>query len=37
MLKDAQNPDGSVVVVIFNPTESEKQINLSLKGKKTDI
>jgi glucosylceramidase len=37
MVTAAQNPDGSVAVVIFNPTENEKQITLSLNGKTTHI
>ncbi|HMO33101.1 MAG TPA: glycoside hydrolase family 30 protein [Lacibacter sp.] len=31
----AQNPDGSVVAVVFNPGTSEKMVNLTLRGKST--
>jgi glucosylceramidase len=31
----AQNPDGSIAVVVFNPTENEKQFMLSLAEKST--
>ena len=31
----AQNPDGSIAVVVFNPTESEKQFKISLGEKST--
>ncbi len=34
MVTAAQNPDGSIAVVVFNPTETAKQITLSL-GEKT--
>jgi glucosylceramidase len=37
MITAAQNPDGTVAVVLFNPTENEKQISLSLNGKTTHI
>ncbi len=30
MITAAQNPDGSIAVVVFNPTEKEKQFTLSL-------
>jgi len=37
MVTAAKNQDGSFAVVIFNPTENEKQITLSLNGKSTHI
>ncbi len=37
MVTAAKNKDGSIAVVIFNPTENEKQITLSLNGKTTHI
>jgi glucosylceramidase len=37
MVTAAQNPDGSIAVVIFNPAENEKQITLSLNEKATNI
>jgi glucosylceramidase len=37
MVTAAQNPDGTVAVVLFNPNEKEKQITLSLNGKTTHI
>jgi glucosylceramidase len=37
MVTAAKNLDGSVAVVIFNPTENEKQISLLLNGKTTHI
>jgi len=33
----AQNPDGSIAVVVFNPTENEKQLTLSIHGKSTHL
>jgi glucosylceramidase len=30
MVTAAQNPDGSIAVVVFNPTEKEKQVTISL-------
>ena len=33
----AINPDGSIAVVVFNPTENEKTIELSLKEQSTPI
>lgn len=33
MVTAAQNPDGSVIVVVFNPEEKEKNISLSVKNK----
>jgi glucosylceramidase len=33
----AQNPDGSIIVVLLNQTESSKQITLNLGDKTTDI
>lgn len=33
----AQNPDGSIAVVVFNPTENEKQFKLSLGEKSTPV
>jgi glucosylceramidase len=33
MVTAAQNPDGSVAVVVFNPTETEKSFNISLKNR----
>lgn len=37
MVTAAQNPDGTFVVVIFNPTENEKGIHLSIKDKSTEF
>lgn len=37
MVTAAQNPDGTIAVVLFNSNEKEKQISLSLNGKKTHI
>ncbi|MGB3006594.1 MAG: glycoside hydrolase family 30 protein [Chitinophagaceae bacterium] len=37
MVTAAQNPDGTVAVVLFNPNEKEKQITLSLNGKTAHI
>lgn len=37
MVTAAKNPDGTIVVVLFNPNEKEKQIMLSLNGKATHI
>lgn len=33
----AQNPDGSIAVVVFNPTENEKQFKLSLGEKSVPV
>lgn len=33
MITAAKNPDGSIVVVVFNPTEKAKQFSLSLREK----
>ncbi len=33
----AQNPDGSIAVVVFNPTENEKQLTLSVGEKSTQV
>jgi glucosylceramidase len=33
----AQNPDGSIAVVVFNPTENEKQFMLSFGEKSTHL
>lgn len=33
----AQNPDGSIAVVVFNPTENEKQLKRSLGDKSTQL
>jgi glucosylceramidase len=33
MVTAAQNPDGSIIVVTFNETETPKSINLSINGK----
>ncbi|MBE0662892.1 MAG: glycoside hydrolase family 30 protein [Bacteroidales bacterium] len=37
MVTAAQNPDGSIAVVIFNPNEEEKGIKLSLQEKSMDF
>lgn len=37
MVTATKNQDGSIAVVIFNPTENEKQITLSLIGKITHL
>ncbi len=37
MVTAAQNPDGSIAVVIFNPGESAQNINLSLSERSTNI
>jgi glucosylceramidase len=37
MVTAAQNPDGSIAVVLFNPEEDSKSINLNLNGKSTEI
>ena len=34
MITSAQNPDGSIAVVLFNPSEKEKNIEISLENKK---
>ncbi|HRH59283.1 MAG TPA: glycoside hydrolase family 30 protein, partial [Chitinophagaceae bacterium] len=36
MVTAAQNPDGSVAVVLFNPTETEKPYSISLKKEKVN-
>lgn len=33
MLTAAQNPDGSIAVILFNPGEKEKSVNISLQNK----
>lgn len=33
----AENPDGSIAVVVFNPTEESKSFNLSMDGKTSQI
>ncbi len=33
----AQNPDGSIVAIIFNPDTTEKHVTLTLDGQSTDI
>jgi glucosylceramidase len=37
MVTAAQNPDGTIAVVIFNPTEKAKGINLMANGKTVDF
>ncbi|MFY0654712.1 MAG: glycoside hydrolase family 30 protein [Cyclobacteriaceae bacterium] len=37
MVTAAENPDGSISVVVFNETESEKSINLALGEKSVDL
>lgn len=37
MVTAAQNPDGTVAVVLFNPNEKEKHVTLSLNGKTAHI
>ncbi len=37
MVTAAQNPDGSIAVVVFNPAENEKQMILSLGEKSTPL
>lgn len=37
MVTSAQNPDGSIAVVIFNPAEAEKSIELSLEDQKFHV
>ncbi len=37
MVTAAQNPDGSIAVVVFNPTEKEKQMTISLGEKSTQL
>lgn len=37
MVTAAKNPDGSIAVLIFNPNENPKAINLSLKEKPTEF
>ncbi|PKD45335.1 glycosyl hydrolase family 30 [Rhodohalobacter barkolensis] len=37
MVTAAQNPDGSIAVVLFNPEEVAKSINLNLNGKSTEF
>jgi glucosylceramidase len=37
MATAAQNPDGSLAVVLFNPGEKEREVSLQLKGEKTGV
>ena len=37
MVTAAQNPNGSISVVVFNQGTTAKNMNLSLKDKSTDI
>ena len=37
MVTAAQNPDGSIAVVVFNPTEKPENLKLSLKGKSANL
>ena len=37
MITAAQNPDGTIAVVLFNPAENSKSINLNLNGKSTEF
>jgi glucosylceramidase len=37
MVTAAQNPDGSIAVVVFNPTENEKPLTISLEEKSTPL
>ncbi|MBK8566871.1 MAG: glycoside hydrolase family 30 protein [Saprospiraceae bacterium] len=37
MVTAAQNPDGSIAVVLFNPTEKEKQVMISLGEKSSTL
>jgi glucosylceramidase len=36
MVTAAKNPDGSIVLVVFNPSETEKAFRVSLKGQSTN-
>lgn len=37
MVTAAQNPDGSIIVVVFNPTDAARGIQLSLGGNNTNL
>jgi glucosylceramidase len=37
MVTAVQNPDGSIAVVVFNPTENEKPVTLFLEEKSTPL
>lgn len=37
MVTAAQNPDGSIAVILFNPSEKEQQLEISLEKQKTNL